>query len=262
MGIFNRIIHALRPQNQDRFDAPIAPETGFFVIGDIHGCDDLLARCFDKIDAMTDRAHAPIICVGDYIDRGEQSAAVLRRLYHRAQRPDRSTVCLMGNHEDMFLRFLDNPEQAGAKWLRYGGLQTLTSFRIKNLSPHISSPHISGTDLRALRDAIHREIDPEIIAWMHNLPAQWQSGNMTVVHAGADPDLSMNDQMRKVQIWGHSAFGTQTRRDNNWVIHGHTIVPEMTVHNGVISLDTGAYATGVLTAIFVSAAGVELLKIQ
>jgi len=71
---------------------------------------------------------APRVFVGDYVDRGENSADVLRTLF--ALKDDRKVVCLIGNHEDMMLGFIDDPEKKGARWLRYGGLQTLASFGI------------------------------------------------------------------------------------------------------------------------------------
>ena len=71
--------------------------------------------------------------VGDYVDRGEDSAGVLRTLF--ARRDDPKLICLTGNHEEMLLSFLDQPVEKGERWLRYGGMQTLASFGVGGVNP-------------------------------------------------------------------------------------------------------------------------------
>ena len=106
-----------------RFDAPLAPDRPLAVIGDVHGRDALLGRLLGTI---AERApEAQVVLVGDLIDRGEQSAEVLRRVAGRGD-----LVCVRGNHEAMCLEFLDDPEAYGPRWLFNGGLQTLASFGV------------------------------------------------------------------------------------------------------------------------------------
>jgi len=213
----------------------LAPENTFIAVGDIHGRCDLLQRFLEL------RPLYPVICVGDYVDRGDQSADVLRLLHAR---PD--ITCLSGNHEEMMLRFLDNPEETGQRWLRYGGLQTLASFGIAGLTES------SGADtLRSARDQLENAMGPKLVAWMRALPSRWQSGNVAVVHAGADPARSIADQNIKTLHWGHPDFPKIERNDGLWVIHGHTIVEAPSATAGRISIDTGAYATGHLTAVLI-----------
>lgn len=210
---------------------PVDPESAFSAIGDVHGRVDMLERA---LDALRGRQ---VICVGDYVDRGDNSADVLRCLHDR---PD--IICLSGNHEEMMLKFLDAPRRYGNHWLRFGGLQTLASFGVASASV------ISDGDAMTLaRDELHEAIGAPLLNWMRSLPTHWQSGNVAVVHAGADPAISIEDQSTQTLHWGHPKFLRKQRADGVWVLHGHTIVDEPTAQNGRISIDTGAYVTGRLT---------------
>nr|WP_272213751.1 hypothetical protein [Marinicella sp. W31]MDC2879703.1 hypothetical protein [Marinicella sp. W31] len=147
----------------------------------------------------------------------------------------------MGNHEEMFLGFLEDPEEKGERWLRNGGLQTVASF-----GP--AGDAYGQHDLRRLRDFIMERLGEAQLDWLRNLPLVWSSGNISVVHAGADPRKPVGEQSRRNLTWGHPAFGQLPRRDGLWIVHGHTIVQVPEMANGVISIDTGAYATDRLTA--------------
>ncbi|MGR3616865.1 MAG: metallophosphoesterase family protein [Paracoccaceae bacterium] len=222
--------------------APISPDKVIHVIGDIHGRADLLESLLDKVPESE-----TVICVGDYVDRGENSAGVLRLLLAHPE-----IICLKGNHEEMMLSFLNDPEQNGSRWLRYGGLQTLASFGVGNVS-EASNPE----ELIRARDALRDAMGPEMQFWLRSLHLYYQSGNVGIVHAAADPGTPLNDQQQRHLLWGAPKFGKSQRTDGLWIVHGHTIVSEPTVSNGIISIDTGAYATGVLTAAKLSDDGIE-----
>lgn len=228
-GLFKR----LRPDASGPLPAPDAPVA---VIGDVHGCAGLLEKALDQ-------AEAPVVLVGDYIDRGEQSADVLRMLAAR-----RDLTCLIGNHEDMLLRFLVDPKKEAGRWLGNGGLQTLASFGLDGTA---------GGQPADLRDRLQEAMGPKLLAWLHGLPSYWQSGNLAVVHAGADPALPMAEQRPQVLRWGHPAFEKRPRSDGLWIAHGHTIVPRPVIAAGRISVDTGAFATGRLSMALVTPDGVE-----
>jgi serine/threonine protein phosphatase 1 len=221
---------------------PIAPEHDFIAVGDIHGQFHLLERLLKAEPDL------PIVFVGDYVDRGDQSAQVLAAL---KSRPD--DICLMGNHEEMMLNFLDKPEESGPRWLRNGGLQTMASFGVAGLS---DATH--GRGLITARDRLAEAMGADMIDWLSQLPTQYTTGNVAVVHAGADPQLPMAEQSRSTLLWGHPEFGRRPRQDGMWVVHGHTIVDEARSEGGVVSIDTGAYATGRLTAAYVRAGEVDL----
>ncbi|MEL7258111.1 MAG: metallophosphoesterase [Pseudomonadota bacterium] len=210
---------------------PPAPDTPFIAIGDIHGRADLLTRLLPRLPNF------PIICVGDYVDRGDHSAEVLRLLL---ERPD--IICLSGNHEDMMLNFIDAPEQEG-RWLLHGGMQTIASFGLGGISPSAR-----GEELVRLRDLFVKTMGDEMLNWLRDLPTLWQSGNVAVLHAGADPSKPIADQKPQTLRWGHPAFLSTPRTDGMWVVHGHTVVDAAIAEGGRIAIDTGAYATDCLTA--------------
>ncbi|WP_306131827.1 metallophosphoesterase [Roseivivax marinus] len=234
-----RLPDLLRRFSAPAFDAPLAPDRPFAAIGDIHGCDDLVARLLDRLDR-----DLSLVFVGDYVDRGDDSAGVLRRL-HRLHRLDGEprVTCLMGNHEQMLLDALDMPETAMPRWLQHGGLQTVASFGVGDV------PDRSDTaGLAAFADRLRDAMGDDLLTWLRARPLSWKNGNVAVVHAGAAPDVSLDDQSPDTLIWGHPEFGRRARTDALWVVHGHTIVDAATARDGVVSIDTGAYATGRLTA--------------
>jgi serine/threonine protein phosphatase 1 len=241
--MLSKLLHMFRPPPP--FPV-VAPDQPFTAIGDIHGRVDLLRKALDQI------AHAPIICVGDYVDRGDHSADVLRLLITR---PD--IHCLAGNHEAMMLAFIDDPAKAGPRWLRYGGLQTLASFGV-----YAATETSDAKTLEAASDALKDAMGPQLIQWMRHLPTRWHSGNVAVVHAGADPSVPLDLQSEKTLLWGHPDFTQKARDDGVWVVHGHTIVDQPCAQNGRIAIDTGAYATGRLTAAHVSTDGVRFQTIS
>ncbi len=240
MRIFKNLVAKVqKPKLIQEFSANLEPHSPLYIIGDVHGRIDLL----DRILAAGPQ-NAQIIFVGDLIDRGEDSSSVLIRVkelcYHGA-------ICLMGNHEKMMLDFLDNPIERGPRWLRYGGLQTLQNYGIRGVSERARE----GALLSA-RDRLEAVLQAGMIDWLKNLPLHWSSGNIHVVHAAADPTIALNSQDSRTLLWGASSFWKQPRTDGQWVVHGHTVVEEAAAQNGRISIDTGAYATNVLTAIHIT----------
>lgn len=220
--------------------APITPDAPFCAIGDIHGRLDLLEHALA-------RAEAPVVCVGDYVDRGPDSAGVLRLLQSRED-----VTCLMGNHEEMMLDFLAGPEVAGPRWLRFGGRETLASYGV--LEPE--------TDLLGARDALRTALGEAGETWLAALPSLWQSGNVAVTHAGADPRAEMSAQSERHLRWGHPKFGKTPRRDNKWVVRGHVVRDEALMQDGTIQIDTGAWHSGRLTLAHISAEGVRFEEIR
>lgn len=235
---------------------PLTPERPFVAIGDVHGRADLLAALDSRIAAEAGAEGLPVVFLGDYVDRGEQSREVLGMLMDATTQDRARITCLMGNHERMLLDVLDAPEIHAARWLRNGGLQTLMSFGVR-------PPQGQSHDIDALFDmraALAEAMGEAMIDWLRARPLTWQSGNVWAVHAGADPAQPMAAQEAGVLLWGHSEFRRQPRPDGQWVIHGHSIVAAPQVAGGRIAVDTGAYATGRLTAAFVRAGDVRFVE--
>lgn len=254
-GIVGRILGRTKPE-------PVAsppprvpmPEKPFLAIGDVHGRADLLL----ELDRMIEATHAdwPVVFLGDYIDRGEQSRKVLELLMSVFPGDGSVAACLMGNHERMLLDFLDDPAERGRRWLRNGGLQTLASFNVAPPSSGIDDP----LAVEAACQKLARAMGDEMIAWLRALPLTWRSGEVWAVHGGADPALAMDAQPPQALLWGHPQFMRKARNDGQWVVHGHTVVDAPYAAGGRIAVDTGAYATGRLTAAVISADGVEFIQ--
>ncbi|MCA0044263.1 metallophosphoesterase family protein [Celeribacter litoreus] len=229
------------PEGRIRFEGePPNPDQPLFIVGDIHGQ-------IRALDALLDRAArefptSRLVFVGDFIDRGESSADVLSRLYDLSLE-NAEGVFILGNHEEMFLAFLDAPEEAGNRWLKYGGLQTMASFGSFHLRENSTTEMLVEA-----RDKLRSVMPNGLENWLRSRPRHWQSGNVGIVHAGADPQRPLNEQRVNSLTWGHKDFGRLARQDGLWIVHGHTIVEMPREKNGVISIDTGAYATGKLTA--------------
>lgn len=256
-GVLKRILGSGAPPKAPYAEltcAPFDPEHPFVAIGDIHGRADLLLELDPLIEARC--PGWPVVFLGDYIDRGDQSREVLELLMSVSPEGTPPVTCLMGNHERMLLAFLDDPAKNGARWINNGGLQTLASFGI---APSLGGMGDAGA-LADLRDRLAEEMGAAMIEWVRARPFCWHSGNVWAVHAGADPELAMDEQPRDVLLWGHPAFRRQPRGDGQWVVHGHTVVEEPRAEAGRIAVDTGAYATGRLSAAAISPDGVSFIR--
>lgn len=222
------------------------PKMPVYVVGDIHGRLDLFDEILARIDldiGVNEVGGPVLVCLGDYIDRGEDSAGVLKRMYALNTAQPTRFICLMGNHERMMLEFLHQPDRRRARWLKHGGLQTLASFGVGGVTEASPLPALEAAaeDLRAAM--------PEgLEAWMRRLPKVWKSGTLVCVHAAADPNATIKDQSRHTLLWGHSDFFGTHRTDGLWIAHGHTALPSPRFEQSRISLDTGAYVSGMLSA--------------
>lgn len=241
MSLLDRLMTgALGPNTFVEFPNLAAPVC---VVGDVHGRDDLLRRLLAQIDRTATR----IVFVGDYVDRGPDSAAVLARLQSMCQADPQQIFCLMGNHERMMIDFLDDPGTHGPRWLRSGGTETLASFHIDRVRGRTEADRL-GAIAAALRTAL----PPGQELWLRSLPMIWQEGALAVVHAAADPTISLNAQTELSLLWGHPDFRKTPRTDGIWVVHGHVIVEQPTARQGRIAIDTGAWRTGRLSAVLLA----------
>jgi len=227
------------------------PERPLYVVGDIHGCYDLLELVIDGI--VDDAGDLPydLVFVGDYIDRGEQSRSVIETLHKISGLP--FVTCLCGNHEKLLTGFLDDPAKNGRRWMRNGGLQTLASFGVGGVTETSSAEAMQDA-----RDRFRTALGP-LEHWFRSLRMSFVSGNIFVVHAGADPNLPIEQQPEKTLLWGHPDFLRQPRQDGVWVVHGHTIIDEPVAGESRISIDTGAFATGRLSTTKITSGGVIFL---
>jgi serine/threonine protein phosphatase 1 len=253
------VLGRLRSLWKGGFDTPLAPEEPICVIGDVHGCAGLLDRLLDRLVQelpAQDGRYPRLIFAGDYVDRGEDTAGVLARLPELEHEgwPGEVT-CLKGNHESMLVTFLDDPIASGPDWIHSGGLHTLASFR---LTP--PRPTAQAEAWVELRDGLAEAMGETSVRWMRDLPLSWRSGNVLVAHAAADPERPVEAQEEDVLLWGHPDFFEVPRKDGIWVIHGHTIQASVEMRQGRIGVDTGAYATGRLSAAVIGPDGLKVMS--
>ncbi len=226
-------------------DAP-QPDRACYLVGDLHGRADLLELMLELIDAHiggTGSADPQLVFLGDYVDHGPTSAAVLSRLQELTRDFPENVTCLMGNHDRMMLDFLSDPVLRGPRWLRNGGRATLESYRISLNAGEAATPEQFGYTADALAKALGPTKD-----WLAGLPLSWSSGNLWAVHAGADPMRPMDQQSARVLLWGHPEFDSAPRSDGQWVAHGHIEFDQPAVSDGRIALDTAAWSSDRLTA--------------
>jgi len=229
------------------------PDRTVYAIGDIHGRKDLLEALIDRIRAHAGDADHELIFLGDYIDRGPESAGVVEYLIQSDALQGVDYTFLKGNHEATLLDFLDNPA-VGPSWSTYGGLETLLSYGVKDvgLSRDETAWAETATRFREKLPASHLD-------FYRRLESFALRGEYFFVHAGIDPDKPIQAQTDADLLWIRDAFLSSPRQHDYMIVHGHT--PEAAPHKDKrrIGLDTGAYQTGVLTAAAINADGVEFL---
>lgn len=240
------------------FTAPLDPDTPFYAIGDVHGCIDQLRALLHTIDNdrhTNGRENAPLVLVGDFVDRGPESAAVLGHIKNLQETAPYEVICLMGNHEKMMLDFLDDPAERGPRWLGFGGIQALASYGIGGVDENSNLD-----DMLEACDALERALPKGMETWLRDLPLFWQTGNVCCVHAGMNPERGPNTREPRVLLWGHRDFLSVARDDDLWILHGHTIVKQATADGGRIAIDTGAYKSGPLTAAVITKGHCDFLQ--
>lgn len=217
-----------------------------YAIGDIHGRDDLLGNLHKSISddlAKNGKARTPtVVYLGDYVDRGPDSRAVLARLIEEPVAGAQS-VHLKGNHEDAMLRFLD-AQRGGEQWLSLGGGATAVSYGVR---PKVERD--SPASLEALRVELREAIPARHQEFLRQLRLTHQVGDYLFVHAGIRPGLPLEDQNASDLMWIRREFLQSRRQHEKIVVHGHASGHKVVVKRNRICVDTAAYATDRLTCI-------------
>ena len=218
-----------------------------YAIGDIHGCLAELKALEGSIteDAARYEGEKWLIYLGDYVDRGPNSAGVIDHLMAK-QSAGLRRICLAGNHEAMALAYLRSPTRS-SDWLNFGGTETLQSYGINPADLHTLSP-------RALPGLIQSHVPEEHLQFLEQLHLSFSLPRHTFVHAGLRPGIALELQVEEDLLWIREDFFRAPPADNR-VIHGHTPGAEVFVSPERICVDTGAFATGVLSAVRLDASG-------
>jgi len=200
-------------------------EQHILAVGDIHGCLDRLQRLQEEVLPELP-PQTRLVLLGDYIDRGPDSAGVLEALLKlRQDRPE--TVFLLGNHESLLLGALTGHRRE--LWLLNGGLETLESY---------------GLDAGQLGDLPEAHLE-----FMRSLALYWQSDEHIFVHAGLRPGLPLEEQSERDLLWIREEFFLSDYDFGKTVVFGHTPFPQPLVRPGRVGIDTGAVYGGRLTCL-------------
>lgn len=223
-----------------------------YAIGDVHGRDDLLQELATLIerDLRSSPATATTVFLGDYVDRGPNSAAVLERL--AGGRFPTSLRALRGNHEEMLLHFLEDAEALG-DWKRYGGLETLNSYRVD------VGPAMRGEGYENARKAFLAEFPSAHLRFLRDTQLSLTIGDYFFCHAGVRPGAPLDAQRAEDLLWIRDGFLRYQGSFGKIVVHGHTPVAEPDVRSNRINIDTGAFATSVLTCLVLEGEGRRFL---
>jgi serine/threonine protein phosphatase 1 len=230
-----------RPKPEPKLPS-VPAGTRYYVIGDIHGRLDLYEALIGAIEDDNRKA-APadtrIVLLGDLVDRGPDSAGVLART--RAWQQTAKVRVLAGNHEDMFLAAFEKPE-ALRHFLKHGGRETVLSYGLSKKQ----FATLELDEMFALLPKLVPEADRQYIAAFETMI---RAGDYVFVHAGIDPARPLAEQKRSDLLWIRERFLSHEGPLEKVVVHGHTIFEQVMDCGNRIGIDTGAFRSGVLTAL-------------
>jgi serine/threonine protein phosphatase 1 len=231
-----------------------------YAIGDIHGARDKLEEVHDRIAADKGRVgdrRAPVVHIGDLVDRGPDSRGVIDFLLAGVDRGE-PWIVLKGNHDRMFTGFLADPDshdpglREGLHWIepRLGGNTTLASYGVGGAGERMLF------DLHA--DAL-RAVPKAHVAFLRRLPVSYRRGRAVFVHAGIRPGLPMGAQAEDDLLWIRRPFLDDPREHGALVVHGHTPVDRVTHYGNRLNIDTGAGYGRALSVVVIEGDRVWLL---
>jgi serine/threonine protein phosphatase 1 len=214
-----------------------------YAIGDIHGRLDLFEQLLAKIDAddtARGETDTHLILLGDLVDRGPDSAGVVER----AMQLCASGKCrvLIGNHEEVLIRTWEGDRRIAGLFARIGGRETLLSYGV-------SEEAYEAADLQELVELTRTHVPEAHIEFMRGFEEMIPEGEYLFVHAGIRPGVPHDEQSREDTRWIRRDFLEDERDHGAMIVHGHTIAEQVVERHNRIGIDTGAFATGKLTAI-------------
>ncbi len=214
----------------------------YYVIGDIHGRLDLyetlIAAVEQEIEGAPGFDHR-IVLLGDLVDRGPDSAGVVERT--RVWQQTRNVRVLAGNHEEMFLAAFQKPE-ALRHFMRHGGYETLLSYGF-------TVQQLAQMPLEGLFEALPQAVSQATRDYVASFETMIRAGDYVFVHAGIDPARPLAEQNRSDLLWIRERFLSHEGPLEKVVVHGHTIFDHVMDCGNRIGIDTGAFRSGVLTAL-------------
>ncbi|WP_245942282.1 metallophosphoesterase family protein [Sphingomonas gilva] len=220
-----------------------------YAIGDVHGRLDLLDRLLDAIandDATRESTEVRLIFLGDLIDRGPQSREVIDRVLALKDN-DIDVAVLRGNHEEVFQLVLDGDEEALRFFNRIGGRETILSYGI-------DAEFFACAELPELQAALIENVPARHIQLLRECEDMVEIGDYLFVHAGIRPGTALDQQRTADLRWIRGGFLDFEGSHPRMIVHGHTPSAEIEWRSNRIGVDTGAYESGVLSAIGIEGA--------
>lgn len=226
-----------------------SPGKRVYAIGDVHGRLDLLNDLLTQIEEDNARRSASktsIIFLGDLIDRGPDSRGVIDRLMTE---PPTMAKCyfLMGNHEEALVRGLSGEPRLLAPWLNHGGLACVESYGVDIGTVHGQPDHV-------IEHVLMSAIPQSHINFMRGFLDSIRFGDYLFAHAGVRPDVPIDDQSSRDLKWIRKEFLESEADFGCIVVHGHSITETVSERSNRIGIDTGAYRSGILTALRIEGA--------
>lgn len=236
-----------------------------FAIGDIHGelqhLKVLMGRLPELVETDT------LVFVGDYIDRGPDSAGVVKYMMELPDRVPAKVVCLRGNHEDGWLRALNGNWPQFVLPPNNGCYQAMLSFQGREMVP--VGEGVAPQDFETL--VLGSFFPPDVLAWMEKLLWWYEDEFAIYVHAGLPQqdgrflhpsEVEGEDRTKLLWLRSKSFFRDYVGKP---VVFGHTttdqLPPELSTYTPedpddiwagphAIGLDTGCGKEGgFLTAV-------------
>ncbi|MFZ5704581.1 MAG: metallophosphoesterase family protein [Pseudomonadota bacterium] len=223
----------------------LAPEgQRWYAIGDIHGrydlLDDLLRR-IDRDDEMRGETDTRLLFLGDYVDRGPDSAAILDLMIKLDTGDDR-VVFLGGNHEEVLLAVAEGNRKAAALFHKMGGRETLLSYGA-------AAADYDKADPAGVIDLVRAHVPEPHLSWLRRLRHSFRAGDYYFAHAGIRPGIPLDQQQGSDLRWIRGEFLDDNGDHGPIIVHGHSVRSEVEERTNRIGIDTGAYASGRLTAL-------------
>lgn len=237
-----------------RINYPANTFSEIFSIGDVHGCLEELLDAEQRIASLADMESGRrlIVLIGDYVDRGPRSFGVLDHL-SKPPPPGFERICLCGNHDDAFYKFIVSPKLE-RDWLHFGGVATLYSYGVDAAFHLKADPKGTG-----LLDAVRNHIPADHVEFLKNAPVALSIGKFIFVHAGIMPGYPLEDQNDADLMWIREPFLSEGPQLDVIVVHGHTPTENIVFGKRRIGLDTGAYMTGRLNVLRINRRGYSII---
>lgn len=214
-----------------------------YAIGDVHGCADQLEQLLDTIDADHERrgaAKRTVILLGDLLNRGPDPARVVEQARRLVASGEGRLV--RGNHEELFVLASRGDHRATRILIANGGETTLTSFGL-------TTEEIASGNYHDLAALLKVRIGRDVLAFLETAEDKIHIGDYLFVHAGVRPGVPIAEQQSADLRWIRDEFLDSQDDHGAVVVHGHSIAETVVECENRIGIDTGAYRSGVLTAV-------------